>query len=69
MSNGILIKFGNRVREERLRRDFSQEKLAMKVGLHRTYISIIERGEQSVTLLNMEKIAKALGVNICDLLK
>lgn len=69
MPTGILQKFGNRVREERLKRDFSQEKLANKVGLHRTYISIIERGEQSVTLVNIEKIAKALGVSIVDLLK
>ena len=49
--------------------DISQETLAFKADLHRTYIGMIERAEKNITLLNMEKIANALGVKIADLLK
>ena len=47
---------------------FSQEELAAKAGLHRTYISLIERGKQSVTLDSMEKLADALGVSVKKLM-
>lgn len=67
MNRQLLIKFGRRVREERLRLDLSQEKLAEKAKVHRTYIGMIERAEKNITLSNMEKIAKALGIKISDL--
>ena len=63
----INIKFGNRVRELRKLKNLSQEKLAFRADLHRTYIGIIERAEKNITLLNIEKIANALEVNINDL--
>lgn len=63
----ILIKFGERVREIRKQKDLSQEELAYKADLHRTYIGMIERAEKNVTLLNIEKIANALEVNIKEL--
>lgn len=69
MGTKILEKFGGRVREERLRRGLSQEGLAEKAGVHRTYIGMIERAEKNITLTNIEKIAKALGVDIGTLLK
>ncbi len=69
MKKGILIKFGKRVREERLKLGLSQEELAAKVGVHRTYIGMIERAEKNITLLNIEKISKALKIVIADLLK
>jgi transcriptional regulator with XRE-family HTH domain len=65
----ILIKFGERVRDLRKSKNLSQEELADKAGLHRTYIGMIERAEKNITLVNIEKIAKALGVEISDLLK
>lgn len=65
----ILIKFGKRVKEERLKRHLSQEALASKAGVHRTYIGMIERAEKNITLLNIEKIAKALELPIDELLK
>lgn len=65
----ILIKFGQRVKEERKKKGFSQEKLAEIAGVHRTYIGMIERAEKNITLENIEKIAKALGKNPGDLLK
>lgn len=64
----ILRQFGRRVREERLRQGLSQEKLAAKAGVHRTYIGMIERAEKNITLTNMEKIAKALGKKVGDLI-
>lgn len=49
----ILEDFGNIVRKLRKERGLSQEELAFKAGLHRTYIGMIERGEKNVTLLNI----------------
>ena len=65
----ILIKFGNNVREVRKKNGLSQEQLSFKADLHRTYIGMIERAEKNITLVNIEKIAKALEVQIKELLK
>jgi transcriptional regulator with XRE-family HTH domain len=65
----ILIKFGKKVREERKKKGFSQEQLAEKASVHRTYIGMIERGEKNITLLNIEKIANALDLEFVDLFK
>lgn len=64
MKSKLLIKFGNRVRELRNLKSFSQEELAYRANLHRTYIGMIERAEKNVTLINIQKIAKALNVEI-----
>ncbi|HEY6187444.1 MAG TPA: helix-turn-helix transcriptional regulator [Pyrinomonadaceae bacterium] len=69
MGTKILEKFGERVREERLKQGLSQEGLAEKAGVHRTYIGMIERAEKNITLTNIEKIAKALDIDIGILLK
>ena len=63
----ILIQFGKTVRRTRTNLEYSQEDLAFKAGLHRTYIGMIERAEKNITLLNIEKIADALEVNINEL--
>ena len=65
----ILIKFGERVREIRKEKGLSQEELAHKADLHRTYIGMIERAEKNITLVNIEKIANALEVEIANLIK
>jgi transcriptional regulator with XRE-family HTH domain len=65
----ILKKFGARVREFRKQKNLSQEELAEKAGLHRTYIGMIERAEKNISLINIEKIAIALEIEISDLLK
>jgi transcriptional regulator with XRE-family HTH domain len=67
--NNSLVIFGNRVREERLRLNLSQEGLAERAGLHRTYIGMIERAEKNITLVNMSKIAKALDISLAELVK
>jgi transcriptional regulator with XRE-family HTH domain len=59
--------FGERVRELRKERGFSQEGFADECGLHRTYMSGIERGLRNVSLENVARIANALGVPIGDL--
>ena len=59
--------FGQRVRELRKAKELSQEALALACGLDRTYIGGIERGERNVSLLNIERIAKALGVPVREL--
>lgn len=63
----ILLAFGQRVQELRKKRNLSQEQLADMAGVHRTYIGMVERAEKNITLRNIKKIAKALGVNIKDL--
>ena len=63
----ILIQFGQKVQRLRNEKELSQEQLAEIAHVHRTYIGMIERAEKNITLLNIEKIAKALKVNIKDL--
>ena len=65
----ILIIFGDKIRKIRKEKDLSQEELAHKADLHRTYIGMIERAEKNITLVNIEKIANALEVNIKELLE
>ena len=65
----ILIQFGGRVREIRKEKGLSQEELSFKANLHRTYIGMIERAEKNITLVNIEKIANALEVDVSNLLK
>lgn len=65
----ILIKFGEKVRELRKLKGLSQEQLAYKADLHRTYIGMIERAEKNITLINIEKIAIALNVEPAELLE
>ena len=69
MKREILIKFGRRVREERKKLALSQERLASRAGVHRTYIGMIERAEKNITLENIEKIAKALSTKPSRLLE
>lgn len=69
MGTEILTKFGQRVRYERLKRGLSQEELAEKASLHRTYIGMIERAEKNITLINIEKVANALEMSADELLR
>jgi DNA-binding XRE family transcriptional regulator len=63
----LLVIFGNNVRRFRKANELSQEELAYEAGLHRTYIGMIERAEKNITLLNIQKIADALEVDIINL--
>lgn len=68
MSKEILLNFSRRLREQRLKHGLSQETLAEKAGLHRTYITSIEGQGRNVTLLVINRIASALNIPIKDLL-
>ena len=61
--------FGAKIRNIRIERGLSQEKLAFLAGLHRTYIGAIERGERNVSFRNIEKIAKTLKVDLEELFR
>ena len=61
--------FSNNIRKYRIKQNLSQEELAEKAGLHRTYIGSVERGERNITINVMEKICIALEMSIIDLFK
>jgi transcriptional regulator with XRE-family HTH domain len=63
-----LKRIGNHIRELRIAADLSQEKLAFACDLDRTYIGSVERGERNISVINLRKIAKALGIKVPVLL-
>lgn len=65
----ILKNLGNNIKYYRLKKGLSQEGLAEISDLHRTYIGSVERGERNISLLSLEKIARALKLSSIDLLK
>lgn len=65
----LLTEFGARVKRARLAMGLSQEGLAFDSGLDRTYISSVERGKRNVSLINIRKLANALGIKASDLLE
>jgi transcriptional regulator with XRE-family HTH domain len=69
VKNDVLIKFGNRIRELRNEKEWSQETLADKTGFHRTYIGMVERGERNLSLRNVEILANSFGLSLSELLK
>jgi transcriptional regulator with XRE-family HTH domain len=64
----ITQRFGKRLREVRTSKGVSQEKLADLAGLHRTYVSSVERGERNISLVNIHGLAQALGVKMAELM-
>ncbi len=65
----IRKKFGKLLKKARLKRGFSQEKLAEISKLYRTYISSLECGKRNISLVNLEKLSKALKIKLSELLK
>jgi transcriptional regulator with XRE-family HTH domain len=63
MRNNPLKRFGERVRALRERSGLSQEALAAKAGIHRTYMGGVERGERNICLKNILRLSEALGVH------
>ncbi len=64
----VLEKFGEKMQKTRKEKGVTQEELAAKLSMHRTYIGLIERGERNPTIRTLYKIAKALGVQSSELL-
>ena len=68
MGDDALVKgFGATVRRLRSEQGYSQEGFAFRVGLHRTYVGNIERGEKAVTIVTANKVARALGLTLAGL--
>ena len=61
--------FARNLRKFRTLRKLSQEDLAELADLHRTYIGSVERGERNISIDNMERLAKALGLQVLDLVR
>ena len=64
-----IVTFGSNVQLARQALGISQEELAFRAGLHRTYIGMVERSERSISLQNAKKIADALNVKLDTLLE
>jgi transcriptional regulator with XRE-family HTH domain len=62
-------RFGARLKQLRKAQKLSQEKVALKAGIDRSYFGAIERGENSVSLINIHRIADALGVEAAELFR
>ena len=62
-------KVGLNIRKYREKKGWSQEQLAFEADLHRAYIGQIERGEKNIGIKNLDIIAKALNINVSELLK
>ena len=62
------IVFAKAIRKAREAKGWSQEELAERAELHRTYVGSVERGERNISIDNMERLASALGTKIADLL-
>ena len=69
MKPDIAVRFGKAVRKSRLEQKISQEELAERCNLHRTYISDIELGKRNVSLENIERIVTALERSLSDFFK
>ena len=59
---------GERLRELRRQAGLSQEDLAEKAGLHRTYVGSCERGERNISIVNLERLCRSLGVSMSEFL-
>lgn len=64
----VLKRFGKKLAEVRSKKNITQENLAFEIGVDRTYISYIERGERNPSIYVLSKIAKALRVDSSELL-
>lgn len=67
MNTKVLKNFGDNLRKKRRFADMSQEQLAEKLGIHRTYMSFIERGLRNPSLLMLFKISRALKIKLPEL--
>ena len=66
MNMNIKEKIGYRLRELRTEKGLSQEKFSFECELDRTYIASIEQGKRNVSIINIEKIAKAFDISVSD---
>lgn len=67
-NKALIMEFGLRVRQLRVDKNISQEKLSFATGFHRTYIGMIERGERNISLTNIAVFAKVFEMTVSELL-
>ena len=65
----VMAKFGERIKNLRLEQNMSQEKFALKIDMDRTYLASVEKGNRNISIVNIDKIAKGLGVSLEVLFK
>jgi len=65
----ITINFGNRIKNLRKQKGLSQEKFALNIDMDRTYYASVEKGKRNISIINIEKIAKGLEINLETLFK
>ena len=68
LNDSLLAAFGDALRVRRKERGLSQEGLAARASLDRSYVGGVERGERNVSLINLNKLARALDLTLADLL-
>ena len=64
-----LIRLGANLRQAREAKGWSQEEMAFRCGVHRTYVGAVERGEYNVTVLTLRRFTKALGISLRDAIR
>jgi transcriptional regulator with XRE-family HTH domain len=62
----IRVLYGAKLKDFRKKKGLSQEELGFKSSLHRTYISEVERGRRNISIMNIDRIAKALNLRAKD---
>jgi len=67
--DSTLVRLGENLRKVREERGWSQEELAFKAGVHRTYVGGVERGEYNVTILTLRRFTRALGITLQDAIR
>lgn len=68
LNKQFLLFLGKNIRQMRERRNISQEEFGKAVGVHRTYVGMVERGEKNITIFSLRRFAEALGVRVRDLI-
>ena len=67
--NRALVLLGKNLRKAREARGWSQESLALRSGVHRTYVGAVERGEYNVTILTLRKLTKSVGITLREAIR
>ncbi len=67
--NPVLIRLGKNLRKAREAKGWSQEEMAHRAGVHRTYVGSVERGEYNATILTIRTFSKALGISLRDAIR
>lgn len=68
LNRQFVVFLGKNIRRLRERKNISQEQFGTMVGVHRTYVGMVERGEKNITIFSLRKFAEALNVKVKDLI-